>query len=159
MRTASLAALKKELNALHAEELREVVIRLAKYKKENKELLSYLLLGEGNEDEYVASALTDVSEAMQATNPSSVYLAKKSIRRALRIADKHARYSGMPETAIMLHIHFCEEMRRTGIDIKRSKVLLNLYDRVVKRIQTTLATLHEDLQFDYRDRLAALQLR
>ena len=41
MDTASIAHIKKELKHMPAEDLQEALIRLAKYKKENKELLSW----------------------------------------------------------------------------------------------------------------------
>ena len=43
MDTASISVVKKELKNLDNEKLIELCLRLAKHKKENKELLSYLL--------------------------------------------------------------------------------------------------------------------
>ena len=44
-RTEKLTELKRELEALSPPELLKIVLRLAKHKVENKELLSYLLYG------------------------------------------------------------------------------------------------------------------
>jgi hypothetical protein len=40
METASISEIKKELKTLTPQQLQDICIRLAKYKKENKELLS-----------------------------------------------------------------------------------------------------------------------
>ncbi|HQS05530.1 MAG TPA: hypothetical protein PLT16_07820, partial [Daejeonella sp.] len=43
MKPEKLSDLKKELSGLSVHELTDICLRLAKYKKENKELLTYLL--------------------------------------------------------------------------------------------------------------------
>ena len=82
-------------------------------------------------------------------NISSVYLAKKSIRRILRLVTKHIKYSGSRQTEAELLIFFCLKMRKLSLPFHESKVLTNLYDRQLNNINKALATLNEDLQFDY----------
>lgn len=158
MKIASLANLKKELKSLPPDEVIEKFIRVIKHKKENKELLNYLLFESGYEEGYRAAAREEVSEAFAAINTSGFYLAKKSIRRALRIANKYIKYSDDVETEIELLIHFCIEMMNTDMEFERSRVLTNLYIRQFIRIEKALAKLHEDLQYDYTDRVAALKI-
>ena len=43
MKPEKLTTIKKELNGHSVQQLTEICLRLAKYKKENKELLNYLL--------------------------------------------------------------------------------------------------------------------
>jgi hypothetical protein len=43
MKASSISQIKKELQYVSKEELIEIVLRIGKYKIENKELLSYLL--------------------------------------------------------------------------------------------------------------------
>ena len=47
MKAATLNELRKELQALSSKELVEICLRLAKYKKESKELLTYLIFEAG----------------------------------------------------------------------------------------------------------------
>ena len=49
MKPASLSLLKRELENLSAKEVQELCLKLAKYKKDNKELLSYLIFDSGDE--------------------------------------------------------------------------------------------------------------
>ncbi len=157
MRSASLAELKKELKTLHPDEVADLCARLIKYKKDNKELLNYLLFESHNEDAYVEAVKLDVKEAFEATNTTSFYLAKKSIRRALRIANKYAKYSDIPETELELLIFFCQELNSTDLNLTRSKVLLNLYNRQLLRIEKIFNTLHEDLQYDFEEPINELK--
>ena len=155
MKSASLAEIRKELKTLSREEITELCEKLIKYKRDNKELLNYLLFDSVDEDAYVERIKEDVSEAFAATNTSGFYLAKKSIRRALRIANKYIKYSDLPETELDVLLHFCEEMKTLNINFKRSKVLVNLYERQLVKINDIFVDLHEDLQYEFRSRVEA----
>lgn len=157
MKSASLAHIRKELKTLSREEVLELIDKLAKYKRDNKELLSYLLFDSFDEDAYVQRIKEDVSEAFAATNTRGFYLAKKSIRRALRIAYKYIKYSDVPETELDVLLHFCEEMKALDMNFKRSKVMLNLYERQLVKIQDVYADLHEDLQYEFKSRIEKAQ--
>ena len=156
MKSASLAQIRKELKTLSREEVAELCEKLIKYKRDNKELLNYLLFESINEDAYVDAIKEDVSEAFAATNTRGFYLAKKSIRRALRIANKYIKYSDQPETELDVLLHFCEELKALDINFKRSKVLLNLYERQLVKINDVYSDLHEDLQFEFKSRVEAV---
>jgi hypothetical protein len=157
MDSASLAQIRKELKTLSPDEVSELCNKLIKYKRDNKELINYLLFETQDEDSYVTRIKEEVSEAFAATNTRGFYLAKKSIRRALRIANKYIKYSEVPETEIDVLLHFCEEMRDLGLDFKRSKVMSNLYERQVVKIKDIYSDLHEDLQFDFWARVEQLE--
>ena len=55
MKAVPLKEIKKELNMLSQPELQELCLRLSRFKKENKELLSYLLFESANEEGYIQS--------------------------------------------------------------------------------------------------------
>ncbi|SMD31670.1 hypothetical protein SAMN04488029_0027 [Reichenbachiella faecimaris] len=151
MYTASLSELKKELKLLSEVELLAVCLRLARYKKDNKELLHYLLLESGNEVFYVEQVKDDITEAFSTINPSSLYLAKKTIRKALRLATKQIRFSGNKQTEVEILLFFCQSLIGLSLPLNESKVLLNLLLNQIKKVEKALATLHEDLQYDYRE--------
>lgn len=156
MKAASLSDLKKELKMLKAEQLSELLMRMTRFKKENKELLTYLVFESENEQAYIASVKEQITDIMDEANTSQGYLAKKTIRKALRTAAKFAKYSDQKSTELELLIHFCTEMRKLPNRIIRLPVLHNLYNRQVDKIVKLYNTLHEDVQFDYRDQLATL---
>ena len=91
-------------------------------------------------------------------NKSNLYLAKKSLRKILRTINKFIRYSGNKQTEAELRIYYCVKLKSSGIEIDNSQVLKNLYGNQIKKIESTLSKLHEDLQFDYRKELEDLGL-
>ncbi|MEN8116365.1 MAG: hypothetical protein ABFS16_05270 [Bacteroidota bacterium] len=156
MDIASISNIKKELKTLPSEELQEVIFRLAKYKKENKELLSYLLFEAYNEEEYIRQVKEEIDLQFLSLNRSSFYLAKKTLRKVLRTTNKYIRFSGKKETEIEMLLYFCKKMKASRLNYKSSRVVFNMYINQVKRIQKVISMLHEDLQYDYREELEAL---
>ena len=158
METASLSEIKKELKTLSPQQLQEICIRLAKYKKENKELLSYLLFETQNEQAFIESVKEEMDEQFTRLNRTSLYLAKKTLRKVLRTTNKYVRFSGSKQTEIELRLHFCEKMRKMGIRLESSRVLLNMYQRQILQIRNVYSNLHEDFQFDYEEAVKKLSL-
>jgi len=155
MKSNSLAQLKKELQTLPSTQLVDTLLRLGKFKKENKELLHYLLFEEADEENYIKNIKEEISLDFNAINYSNVYYAKKSIRKILRNINKYIKYSGKPQTSIELLLHFIEEFQGMPIAVERSLTLANLYDAQIKKINKEISKLHEDLQYDYQKLLTA----
>lgn len=153
MEVAAISSIKKELKERSPEELVNYCLKMAKFKKDNKELLNYLLFEAYDEENFIFSIKSDVEEMFSEINLNSVYYAKKSIRKILRFVSKHIRYSGIKQTEVELLIFFCQEFRRLSLPFYESKVLLNLYDRQLVNISKALNMLDEDLQFDYQAEL------
>jgi hypothetical protein len=156
MKPFTLNEVKKELSLLEPKKILEVTIRLAKYKKENKELLGYLLFEAHDEDSYVEKCKEEIRSQVSDMNHSNIFLAKKTIRKMLRTTNKFIKYSGLKKTEVELRIYFCLMLKESGIAFRRSPVLLNLYENQIKKIQAALETLHEDLRYDYADEVKNL---
>ena len=150
MKAASVSQLKKELAFRSQDELLELCLRLSKFKKENKELLTYLLFEADNEAEFISEVKKEIDEQFSAINTRTWYFIKKSLRKILKDVKKHARYSGKTETEVELLIYFCAKLKSFHKPIHRNKTLQNLYERQLQLINTKLEKLHEDLQYDYR---------
>ena len=132
----------------------DLCLRLARFKKDNKELLTYLLFMADDEPYYVQSAKDRVEEQFGEINASHLYYAKKGIRKALRITNQFIKYSNEKTTEIELLLHFCECMKELPFNFHRSTTMKNLYERQLTRIEKAVSSLHEDLQFDYQQLLA-----
>ena len=150
MKAASLAEIKKELLRLESHTLLELCMRLGKYKKDNKELLTYLLFEADDEPAYVENVKDEIDDQFDALPGGNLYFVKKSLRKILRMTNKQIRYSGVKQSELELRIHFCTRLKNSGIRLDRSPVLLNLYQQQLKKINLALAKLPEDLQFDYQ---------
>ncbi|REE02096.1 hypothetical protein [Marinoscillum furvescens] len=149
MKPATISEIKRELALKSTEELRELCLRLAKFKKENKELLTYLLYEAGDEAGYVRMVKLDIEEDFADINTTSYYFIKKSIRKILRNTKKYIRYSQRKDTEVELLLYFCEQMKAFSPSINRSTVLKNLYIRQLQAIEKLLKKLPEDLQHDF----------
>lgn len=156
MKAASLAQIKKEIKERSSEDIEQLCLRLARFKKENKELLTYLLFEADNEEEYIVHIKETIDEAFNAITNTNFYYLKKSVRKILRNVKKYIRYSGNKETEVAILLHFCERLITFKPSIKRNITLYNLYDRQLQLIDKKIETLHEDLQLDYKEELEAL---
>ena len=156
MKAASLKLIKTELDLLHPEKVKEICLQLIKFRKENKELLSYLLFDSIDEQAYIKDVKLEIDELFKDVNKSNLYLAKKTIRKILRIANKQIKYSGAKQTEIEILIYFCKGLKKSGVPLKISTVLGNIYYRQIIKIKKTVATLHEDLQYDYSEEIKSL---
>lgn len=157
MKSATVHEIKEELSTAKPAQLVELCLRLARFKKENKELLTYLLFEAHNEPGYIGSIKKEIDEQFAAINLSQLYFAKKSLRKIARIINKYCRYSGSKQTEVELRIYFCNQLKESGIPVERNAVINNLFLSQLKKINTVLATLHEDLQYDYLRDMEKLQ--
>ena len=158
MKSVTLHALKQELSFHSKEDLLECCIRLAKYKMENKELLIYLLFDANDEASYIDTVKLEMDELFEEINTTTYYYIKKSVRKILRIAKKHIRYSGKKETEVEILIHFCKRLLSIQPSITKNKVLTNLYRREYFSLQKSIRSLHEDLQYDFMQDLDQLKI-
>ncbi len=150
MKTTSLSELKKELQLLSAPELVELCVALAKYKKDNKEYLGYLLFESHDKNAFAAEIRTEIDLHFSALKlQNNLYLIKKSLRKILRIINKYCKYIGDKAVAAELYIYFCSKMKNSGIAIHKSQLLINMYSQQLKKINSLVDTLHEDLRSDY----------
>lgn len=156
MKAASVKEIKQELNTRSPKELLELCLRLSRFKKENKELLTYLLFESYDEQAYIKSIKTDIEDQFEQINRKSYYYIRKSARKILTTTKKFIRYSGKKETEVELLIYFCLKLRKLSPSISRSMALRNMYMRQVELIKKTLAGLHEDLQLDYESDMEIL---
>lgn len=156
MDTASISEIKNELKTIAPVQLQELCMRLARYKKENKEYLNYLLFEAVNEQSFIENVKTEIDEQFKQLNKHNFYLAKKTLRKALKTTDKYIKFSGSKETEIELLIYFCQKMKKSGLRMSSHKVILNMYLRQKERIKKVLSQLHEDLQFDYQEQIENL---
>jgi hypothetical protein len=156
MKSSTIHELKQELSTLKPGQIAELCLRLARFKKENKELLTYLLFEAHNEEGYVKSIKQEIDELFGTINLSHLYFAKKTLRKIVRVINKYCRYSGSKQTEIELRLYFCQSLKTSGIPFERNTVISNLYNGQLKKIRTVLATLHEDLQYDFQKQLELL---
>ena len=155
MKAASIHELKKELEGRNHTQLLSFCLRLAKFKKENKELLTFLLFEADDIPTYIENVKQEITGFFSEINNSNIYYIKKSVRKILRHVNKHIRFSGSKQAEAEMLIHFCNDIINFSIPIRKSKPLLKIYETQIKKINESLTKLHPDLQYDLRKQLKA----
>ena len=149
MKAVTLREIKQELNTLSTQEIQELCLRLSRFKKENKELLTYLMFESHNESGYIESVKSYVDDEFELINRDSYFYIRKSTRKILRNVKKYIRYSQNKETEVALLLYFCQKLKDFSPSISRSVQLQNMYNRQILLAKKIVLTFHEDLQYDY----------
>jgi hypothetical protein len=157
MKAASSQEIKVQLQQSGKPELVTLCLRLARFKKENKELLDYLLFQSHDLEGYITMVKTEIDEGFNQVNTTSVFLAKKTIRKILRNAKKYIRYTGSEIAEAEVLLHYLTRFRQIKLPWEKTKVLKNIYDAQLKKITGAIESMHEDLQYDYKKQLEELK--
>lgn len=158
MKAASINEIKKELQNLDHEILLEACLRLARFKKENKEMLTYLLFEAQHEHIYVEEVKAEMENLFAAISAgSNVYFIKKSLRKILRFLNRQVRYSESKTTELELRIFFCVKMKEARLPMTTGTVLYNIYQQQLKKVISLYEKLPDDLQADYERELSGIR--
>ena len=154
MNSTSLQDLKKELQELPPKELVELCVALAKYKKDNKEYLGYLLFEAHNKTDFIKAVKAGVDGHFEELkNQPNLYYVKKGLRKQLRLLTKYSKYVNDKTLTAELLIYFCKKLKQSGIPFHKNKLIVNMYALQLKRINALVHSFHEDLQQDYKNDL------
>src|ERR1035437_719808 len=121
MKFPSLQEVKQELQEKSPKQLLELCLSLAKYKKDNKEYLGYLLFQTQDREGFIAEIKKEIddrfSEIQALTN---LYPIRKSLRATLRFVNKYCKYMGDKAVTAELLIYFCRKIKKSDIPIHKS---------------------------------------
>lgn len=158
MKTSSVNTIRNELQFLNKTELIELCNYLVKFKKENKEYAHYLLFEKNSETQFIENIKNEIEQMFQDVNIYQVYFAKKTLRKILKFINNICKYSKETLTHLELHIFFCQKLKNIQLDWTKSAVLINLYKSELKKISLLVLKLHEDLQYDYKEKINELEI-
>ncbi|MDN5289374.1 MAG: hypothetical protein JWR38_5648 [Mucilaginibacter sp.] len=146
--TYGLQHIKKEIEHLPQEQVSELLLRLARYKKENKELLAYLLFEAYDEAAFIEKVKAEAG-FMFSQLPALSYNAAKGMRKILRLLGKYTKFSGSKNVEIELLLNFCDNYLEYADRRTSYKPIRLILTRQAEKIKNLISKLHEDLQFDY----------
>ncbi|QQL50925.1 hypothetical protein [Mucilaginibacter ginkgonis] len=146
--TYGLKEIKSELKHLSSTQIADLCLRLVKYKKENKELLAYLLFESHDQDAYVADIKAETG-LMYSQLISQSYQMAKGVRKILRVITKQVKFMGSKQAEVELLMQFCKDYL-DYVNLRSSyKPLRQILLRQLTKIKAAINKLDEDLQFDY----------
>lgn len=157
MKVGSLAEIKKELTFLDNKELSVLLLDLAKFSTDNKAFLYFKLFERENPRLFVNFVQEEIDFEFQKANTRNYHIAKKAIQGIRRKLNKRLKLTKDKEVLIELIVFFCEKMELYGFLEFRHPVIDNLYKVQVGKIEKLITGLHEDLQYDYQEKIALLK--
>ena len=157
MKNASSAEIKKDLLQLSVADLTQICIRIARFKKENKELLNFLLYELDNEAKYIEDVKNEIDLYFVDLDDSRYRNLVKQIRKGIRIALKFIKFSGSKNVEVAVLIHLLLRLKPYS-NRKEGVVIQNMYKTQLNKILNTMLKLEEDLQFDYKKEIEELKL-
>ena len=144
MDPAPLAEIKRTLMLMDRSELLDACLRLARFKKDNKELLTYMLFLSQDEQGY-ANYLCGIIDGHFRETPNAH---KKTLRKIIRWMNKCLRFSGVKETEVQVRMHFCQALRDSQTPFRKHRVMLNMYTGQIKKIRKAIEKFHDDIKRD-----------
>lgn len=148
MKTNGIAEIKKTFKNISQAELAEICLKLARFKKENKEYLHFLLFESSDPLAYAEDVKESLHHSLTSLNRHPG-LKVKELRKHLRFLSRHIRYTSSAEVELTLLIWFAD-MLVVHAGVRHSnKALYTLFIRQIEKIRKAFPKLHEDLQFDY----------
>ena len=150
MKAATIKQLKDELSHKSTEELKALCLQLARFKVENKELLTYLLFEAHNEAQYIENCKLFIDQLFDEIDTKNTYYVRKKVRKILSSSKKLIRFSKQKETEAEVLLHFCKKLKNYNPFFKRSTRLQNIFNTQLRMSKNAILKLHEDLQYDYQ---------
>lgn len=158
MKTASIHQLKAELLVMEPHQITEICLKLAKFKKENKEFLDYLVWGSNDSMQYVEEVKVEISEMFEnIQSDRNFYYAKKSIRKILRFANRYCKYLNEKELCCELRMFFIESLIQFVQEENYQNQAQKIVQTELNKTEAMIRKLHEDYQFDFKLRLEELK--
>lgn len=158
MKIASLAEIKKELAFLNEKELRDLILDLSKFSKDNKAYLFFKLFERENPRLFVEMAKEELEAEFVKANTKHYHFAKKSAQAIRRKLNKILKLTKDKTAQIELILFFCENMKLHGYLDFHHPVIENLYTIQIRRIEKLISVLHEDLQYDYQIQVEEIKI-
>lgn len=154
MKAASIAELKKGLVRLDQGELLEACLRLARFKKDNKELLTYLLFLSADEAGFANMLCGEIDQQFKLTPNAN----KKTLRKMIRWINKCMRFTKVKDTEIQVRLHFCRKLRSSETPMRNSRVIINMYNMQLKKVRRVIEKMHDDIKNDVEREIRKLEL-
>ena len=155
MDTASIKQLKDTLSTLGREELTGLLLRMVKFKKENKELLTFLLFEADDLDAYVYEISQEIRDEFENYRLKTAYYKRKGCRRILRMLKKYIKYAADKEVEVRLLLAYVSMVAESKTFIT-DRVIQKIAFRQLLLAEKSIVKLHEDLQYEYKLELEEL---
>jgi hypothetical protein len=150
-----LSDLKKELAELSKPELIQLCLRVAKLKRENKELLAYLIFDADDPLFYAQKLKPEIREVFEQPFQHAYYLTK-SIRKTMRLITKYYRFTSNKQGETELLIYLAEQFHNTWRKEYLYQALGKVIFRCLEKAEANLKKIDEDFRADFEQPIEEL---
>ncbi|MGY8909783.1 MAG: hypothetical protein ACKVIG_07985 [Flavobacteriales bacterium] len=147
VKASTIKQLKDELTHKTASELKELCLQLARFKVENKELLTYLLFEAHDEAQYIENIKLFIDHEFKDIDTKNGYYVRKKIRKILTSCKKFIRFSKKKETEAEILLHFSKKLKNYNPYFKRSNRLQNIFQTQIKMAKNAIDKLQKYVRF------------
>lgn len=149
----NISEIKKDLQELDKQKLIDLVLNLAKLKKENKQAIVSALKSKDSLELYVDSVKEFIQSQFESVNPNP-FFAKKTLRRIVKeIKSKSALMKSAYFEAELWIKYIAEYDQLQFVGSASRSMVVNTRKAAVLRIEKLLTKMHEEQQFDIRKEL------
>lgn len=157
MKSYSLNDIKKEITHLQQKDLIQLCVNVAKFKKENKDYISFILFESHNKRAYLEDVKNDIkSQIISFEGNYFKYDFKKKLRVLKSFLVRNNKYLNDKALSVEMYIFLCNELRQDGYPYMKHGEFDTFYGQQIKKISNFIATLHEDLRYDFGQQLEEL---
>jgi DNA repair protein RadC len=149
MHSATIDTIKTELKQLPPREVLDLLLRLARFKKENKELLTYILFESAN----VEQVKKEIAGEMLEIDGLPAYQYKKQFRKIQRKINKPIKYIGNKSATAELYLHMVRMISEKKKTISLATFLDKILQQYIIKIEKLLPGIEDDLAADMRKQL------
>lgn len=157
MKIASLAEIKKDLKYLSDKELIEIIADLSKFSTDNKTFLYFRIFGKDDPALFKEMVQEELFQEFLKANRGNFHQAKKSAQMIRRKLNKFLKFTRDKSTKVDLITFFCRKLSEFGFLDYRHPVIENLFYMQLRKMETLIREMHEDLQYDYQDKVGELK--
>ena len=157
MQLPSLTAIKAELKHLSEKDLIALVSDLSKFSRENKAFLYFKLNEKENPRLFIEMVQEELAREFQLANTKHYHVAKKAAQGIRRKLNKFLKLNKNKADQIEVIEYFCKNLINHAYLEFHHPVIDNLYASQVRKIETLVSSLHEDLQYDYENTIKELK--
>lgn len=152
----SLRDIREELKLLDRKDLEDTIVELAKLNRQNKRSIAVKLASRHDASVVLDSFKEELNLLFGQANASNYFLAKKAIQAIRRKMNQNLTLTKDKSQQVELLFHFCDRMREEGYLAFRHPVIDNVYLMQFRKADKILEGLHDDIRYDFAEKLDAL---
>lgn len=152
-----IAEIKKAVGFLDEKELRLLLMEIIGFSTDNKRF-AYFKLHEQQDEQFFMSESKEflLQEFFKAVN-TNYWTGKKSLQKLRSTLNKLLKFTKRKDFQLELILYFCLQCKEFGYLSYRHPVIENLYTTQLRKAESLINKLHEDLQYDYEHQLEELK--